>query len=232
MRIDQPTFWRFCVSTADVATATSGALLVPRTWAQEPPDLKRGTRSPESLDSKPPSPAMTSRSRPVTPGNATDPIVQAGHVGNISAAAFSPDGRHVITACDRKAILWNEKSAQLVRTFGGFSRPVSMLAITPDGEQFLTGSLNKKTLWQTSTAAPIRNCAVVGRFDCPGTGAAIQLGFRWRLAGGDSGGQFRRFRRWAGGFVISRAKNESTRFDRKTFDKKMAVFTSTEIRVF
>jgi len=61
-------------------------------------------------------------------------IPQIGHSQSLRAAAFSPDGRFIITGSDDKtAKLWDPATGVEVRTFAGHTLAVRTVAFSPDG---------------------------------------------------------------------------------------------------
>src|SRR5262249_26143286 len=65
-----------------------------------------------------------------------------GHEGSVSSAAFSPDGKRIITASsDKTARLWDaETGKQIGEPFRGHEGPVSRAAFSPDGKRIVTVS--------------------------------------------------------------------------------------------
>src|SRR5207249_1142658 len=56
-----------------------------------------------------------------------------------SAAAFSPDGKRVLTTCENQtAHVWEVRSGREVLTLRGGDQPVREAVFTPDGSQLLT----------------------------------------------------------------------------------------------
>jgi len=72
-------------------------------------------------------------------------VVLRGHTDSVNAAAFSPDGRHLITvSSDHNARLWDFSGDELASfVLEGHSRPVTSVAFAPDGRHFATSSWDK-----------------------------------------------------------------------------------------
>jgi WD40 repeat protein len=79
----------------------------------------------------------------------------AGHTGRVSAVAFSPDGKRVVTGSwDNKARLWDAATGAAVATLHGHIAPVTAVAFSPDGKRVVTGSSdNTARLWDAGTGA-------------------------------------------------------------------------------
>jgi WD40 repeat protein len=52
----------------------------------------------------------------------------------VTAVAFTPDGRFVVSGGHQRFLVWNAQSNKLERTIGGFSGRVRALAFVPDGQ--------------------------------------------------------------------------------------------------
>ena len=64
-----------------------------------------------------------------------------GHRGKVYRAAFSPDGRRIVTASeDETARVWNATNGQLLVTLEGHTHPVKSAVFSPDGQRIITAS--------------------------------------------------------------------------------------------
>jgi WD40 repeat protein len=109
--------------------------------------------------------AQAAPSDPSAPRPAV-PIVVAGRLGvtNPVTLAFSPDGRLLAQADDRKARLWDLYTGKDVTAFSGHRGPVVTVAFAPDGRRLGTASTDTTALlWDaeptvkklTAVAAPV-----------------------------------------------------------------------------
>jgi WD40 repeat protein len=64
-----------------------------------------------------------------------------GHQREVHSAAFSPDGRRIITASwDGTAQLWDAESGMTLRTLTGHEEEVYHAAFSPNGRRVVTAS--------------------------------------------------------------------------------------------
>ena len=67
-----------------------------------------------------------------------------GHTASVVHAAFSPDGRRIVTASgDHTARVWNAANGQLLAQLEGHTDTVRHAAFSPDGQRIVTASLDK-----------------------------------------------------------------------------------------
>jgi len=80
-------------------------------------------------------------------------VVQAGHYGEVTAAAYSRDGRLVATGSADKTIkLWRSSDGREIRTYQGSSEAVTYLEFSPDGTGILSlADDGTWTVWETET---------------------------------------------------------------------------------
>jgi len=66
---------------------------------------------------------------------------QLGHSDKVSAIAYSPDGKHIVSGSYDKTIkIWDAESGREIRTLSGHTTAVSCVAYSPDGKFIASGS--------------------------------------------------------------------------------------------
>ncbi len=81
-----------------------------------------------------------------------------GHSDDVTAAAFSPDGRMLLSGGDDGEVkLWNAETGELVRTFDGRGDKVKSVEFSPDGRQALSaGWDNALKFWDVAAGALLK----------------------------------------------------------------------------
>jgi WD40 repeat protein len=78
-------------------------------------------------------------------------LVLTGHTNVVQSAAFSPDGKRIVTASDDKtARLWDAGTGKPIgEPLTGHAEAVNSAAFSPDGKHIVTASLDKTArLWE------------------------------------------------------------------------------------
>jgi WD40 repeat protein len=75
-----------------------------------------------------------------------------GHTAGLNSAAFSPDGKYIVTAGDdNTARLWNAISGQGVMTLTAHTGAVTAAAFSPDGKYIVTAGADASAkVWDVS----------------------------------------------------------------------------------
>jgi WD40 repeat protein len=82
-----------------------------------------------------------------------DIVLQSGHGANITALAFSPNGKFLVSASEDATLkLWNPETGAEIRTLRGHSNIVTALALNGDGTRIASASLDHTLrLWNAAT---------------------------------------------------------------------------------
>lgn len=82
-------------------------------------------------------------------------LVLRGHNDQVLSAAFSPDGRSIVTASrDKTARIWDANGGHEIAVLRGHERQVTSASFSPDGKWVVTASADKTArIWDTKTAA-------------------------------------------------------------------------------
>ena len=90
-------------------------------------------------------------------------LILFGHEDAVLSAAFSPDGKRIVTAsCDKTARLWDaETGKQIGAPLVGHKGYVTSAAFSPDGKRIVTASCDKTArLWDAATGKANRRTLV------------------------------------------------------------------------
>ena len=84
-----------------------------------------------------------------------------GHQGNVTSAAFSPDGARIVTASyDGTAKIWDAASGAELMTLAGHKSAVTSAAFSPDGARIVTASRDGTAkIWDAATGADLMTLA-------------------------------------------------------------------------
>jgi WD40 repeat protein len=111
--------------------------------------------------------------------------VITGHQGAVSAATFTPDGAHVLSAgADKTVRLWNLANGQQVRAYAGHGDVITSVAVSGDGTMVVAGGVDK-----TVRSWTLANAAAGAVFTHPAAVRAVGLspdGTRVATAGDDN----------------------------------------------
>jgi WD40 repeat protein len=101
--------------------------------------------------------------KPVGEGNAHDwaAAVFTGHADVVWSAAFSPDGRRLVTAsADKTARIWDRQTSKAIVTLSGHQGIVYSAAFSPDGRRIVTASGDKTArIWDAETGQSVGTLA-------------------------------------------------------------------------
>ena len=80
----------------------------------------------------------------------------AGHAARVTSAAFSPDGRLIVTAGDDgPARVWDAITGQEVRQLAGDGDSVLSATFSPDGRLIATADFHSARVWDAATGQEV-----------------------------------------------------------------------------
>jgi len=85
------------------------------------------------------------------------------HSDDVTSAAFSPDGKYILSGSWNTVKLWDLASGQEIRNFSGQTKSVDFVAFSPDGKRFLSSSYDKNRtvkLWDVASGIELRTFLV------------------------------------------------------------------------
>lgn len=97
--------------------------------------------------------------RLLDPGALADPGVMTlvGHGGEISACAYSPDGRSILSASwDQTLRRWDVATGELQQVLSGHDAWVLSCCFSPDGHRIVSASRGDSRIWDAATGRELR----------------------------------------------------------------------------
>ena len=74
----------------------------------------------------------------------------------VSCAEFSPDDRHLLTACGQTIRIWDRRSGQVIRHWQAHTQAVTVAHFSPDATRVLTASEDGTTrAWDAASGTPV-----------------------------------------------------------------------------
>lgn len=138
-----------------------------------------------------------------------------GHDGRIRSAAFSPDGRRIVTASeDQTARIWNARTGRAIgEPLSGHTKQINQAAFSPDGSRIVTASDDQTArIWDVESGRELRK--LEGHTKSVRSAAFGPDGTRVVTASDD---QFARVWDAAGGTEISALKGHTSRVNSAAF---------------
>ncbi len=85
-------------------------------------------------------------------------LTLSGHSGAVTALAFAPGGRTLVSGSTDKSLkIWDANSGQILKTLIGDTDTVSSVAYLPSGKRIISGSFDRSVIiWDADTGEAIR----------------------------------------------------------------------------
>jgi WD40 repeat protein len=85
-------------------------------------------------------------------------LTLSGHSGAVTAVAFAPGGRTLVSGSTDKSLkIWDASSGQILKTLTGDSDTISSVAYLPNGKRIISGSFDRSVvIWDADTGEAIR----------------------------------------------------------------------------
>jgi WD40 repeat protein len=110
-------------------------------------------------------------------------LTLSGHTGGVKAAAFTPDGRELVTAGgDLSLRLWDVKTGKELRQLARHSQAVSSVAFSPDGKMLASAGGREVAVWDATSG---REVAVISLESGAGSVAFTPDGKTLATGGGE-----------------------------------------------
>jgi len=104
-----------------------------------------------------PTPQQVARNRAEIPNAAPPVIGLEGHTGSVNSAAFSPDGKKIVTgSSDDTARIWDAETGKELRKLEGHTSSVNSATFSPDGKKIVTGGDRTARIWDTETGKELQ----------------------------------------------------------------------------
>jgi WD40 repeat protein len=92
----------------------------------------------------------------MTTGQPNGMLPTFSHFGQVHSVTFSPDGQTLVSGGNKRIILWEIATWQLITTLEGYTDDVKSVAFSPDGQTLASGGMDGAViLWNVASGQPI-----------------------------------------------------------------------------